>query len=180
MNPLPAGYTLRIATEADFSAVRAFYDELIDEMASRPYHPMWSKEGHPSDDYLRAAIAAGELWLADSAIGIAGVMVINGEANKGYKQVTWNIPAEQGEFVVVHAFAVSARHQGRGLGSAMMQAVICRARAEGKKSIRLDLIDFNRPTEKIYLKLGFTKCAQIKLYYPDVEWQTFHLFEYAL
>lgn len=180
MSSLPDGYTLRVATEADFSAVRAFYDELIDELASRPYHPMWSKEGHPSDDYLRSAISGGELWLADSATGIAGVMVINGDANDGYKQVPWRIPAEQGEFVIVHAFGVSGRHQGRGLGSAMMLAVMSRARAEGKKCIRLDLIDHNRPTEKIYLKLGFTKCAQIKLYYEEVGWQIFHMFEYAL
>lgn len=180
MSSLPDGYTLRVATEADFSAVRAFYDELIDELASRPYHPMWSKEGHPSDDYLRSAISGGELWLADSATGIAGVMVINGDANDGYKQVPWNIPAEQGEFVIVHAFGVSARHQGRGLGSAMMHAVMCCARAEGKKCIRLDLIDHNRPTEKIYLKLGFTKCAEIQLYYEEVGWQIFHMFEYAL
>lgn len=180
MTPLPAGYTLRLATEADFAAVRAFYDELIDELEKHPYHPMWDKKGHPSDEYLRAAIAGGELRLAEAGADIAGAMVVNGAANEGYNAVPWQIPAVQGEYVIVHAFGVSFRHQGKGLGSAMMQDVIARARAAGRKCIRLDLIDCNRPTEKVYYKLGFTKCAEIELYYAEVGWQLFHMFEYAL
>lgn len=177
---MPDGYTMRIATEADFSAVRAFYDELIDELEKRPYHPMWDKKGHPSDDYLRAALAGGELWLAETGNEIAGAMVVNGAANDGYNKVPWQIPAEQGEYLIVHAFGVSFKHQGKGLGSAMMYDVIARARSAGMKTIRLDLIDCNRPTEKVYFKLGFTKCAEMELFYEEVGWQLFLMFELAL
>ena len=62
----------------------------------------------------------------------------------------------------------------------MMHHVIRLCREAGDKAIRLDLIDLNRPTEKVYFKLGFTKCAEIELYYEEVGWQLFHMFELAL
>ena len=180
MSHMPTGYSLRTAHAEDFPAVRAFYDQLIDELIKRPHHPMWERGGHPADAYLSAAINAGELWLAESEGGIVGAMVVNSEANDGYKQVPWQIEATEEEVIIVHAFGVSCSHQGRGLGSAMMREIMQHARNAGKKALRLDLIDLNRPAEKIYLKLGFTRCAELNLYYEDVGWQLFHMFEYVL
>ena len=57
---------------------------------------------------------------------------------------------------------------------------IDRCRAAGDKAMRLDLIDLNRPAEKVYLKLGFVHCASVELYYEEVGWQFFHMFELAL
>ena len=180
MNHMPAGYSLRLARMTDFSSVRAFYDQLIDDMVKLPYHPMWEKDGHPADSYLRAAAEAGELWLAEADGAVVAAMVVNSAANEGYAQVPWKVSAAPEEVVIVHAFGVATAHQGRGLGSAMMHEVMAAARNAGKKAIRLDLIDFNRPTEKMYLRLGFTRCAELKLYYKEVGWQLFHMFEYAL
>ena len=177
---MPAGYSLRRARSADFAAIRAFYDQLIDDMLALPHHPMWAKDGHPADAYLRAAIEGDELWVAEEGASLVGAMVVNSAANDGYRQVPWLVEAAPEEVLIVHAFGVSTRHQGRGLGSAMMHEVMALGRASGKKSIRLDLIDFNRPTEKVYLRLGFTKCAELKLFYEEVGWQLFHMFEYAL
>ena len=87
---------------------------------------------------------------------------------------------EPEQVVIVHAFGVSSRHQGKGLGSAMMRETIDRCRAAGDKAMRLDLIDLNRPAEKVYLKLGFVHCASVELYYEEVGWQFFHMFELAL
>lgn len=180
MNTLPAGYSLRVASVEDFTAVRVFYDCLIDDLLQRPYHPLWAKDGHPSDEYLAAALAAGELQIAEYAGAIVAAVVVNEAANDGYNEVPWQVQAAPGEFIIVHAFGVATRHQGRGLGAAMMHSIIGAARAAGKKSIRLDLIDHNRPTEKVYFKLGFTKCAEIRLYYEEVGWQLFHMFELPL
>ena len=171
---------MRVARTADFAAVRLFYDELIDDLQKRPHHPMWSRDGHPSDDYLRAAVDGGELWLAEQDGKIAGTMVVNHSANDGYKGVPWQVQAAPEQVVIVHAFGVSPCHQGRGLGSAMMRETIDRCRAAGDTAMRLDLIDLNRPAEKIYLKLGFVHCASVELYYEEVGWQLFHMFELVL
>ncbi|MBE6415448.1 MAG: GNAT family N-acetyltransferase [Akkermansiaceae bacterium] len=180
MNTMPAGYSMRLASMADFAAIRAFYNELIDDMADRPFHPMWDKKGHPSDEYLRMATEAGELWVTEGDGAIVAAVIVNGEVNDGYNQVPWQIQADAGEFISVHAFGVSMRLQGQGIGKAMMHAIMDAARAAGKKAIRLDLIDFNLPTGRVYEKLGFRKCAEVKLYYAEVGWQLFHMFEYVL
>ena len=123
MSHLPDGYSLRVAQPADFAAVRSFYDALIDDLLKRPHHPMWSRDGHPSDDYLRAAVEGGELWLAELDGEVAGAMVVNHAANDGYKGVPWQVQAVPEQVVIVHAFGVSPRYQGRGLGSAMMREI---------------------------------------------------------
>ncbi len=180
MNSLPTGFSLRLAAEADFAAVRTFYNQLIEDLARRPYHPMWDKNGHPSDEYLRKAVAGSELWITEYAGKVVAAVVVNSEVNEGYNEVPWQVQADPGEFTCIHAFGVSTRLQGQGIGKAMMQAIIDMARRLGKKAIRLDLIDFNRPTGKVYEKFGFNKCAELKLYYPEVGWQLFHMYELVL
>lgn len=180
MSALPEGYALRVAAEPDFPAVRAFYDALIDDLARLPYHPLWDKNGHPSNQYLLAALAAGELWVVEHEDGIASCLIVNHAANDGYLNVPWRVKAAPGEAAIVHAFGVATRHQGRGLGSAVMRCVMAHCRGAGDKAIRLDLIDFNLPVQKAYLKLGFVKCAEVRLYYEEVGWQLFHMFEFAL
>ena len=180
MIQLPAGFVMRRASGADFSAVRAFYNHLIDDLLRLPNHPLWSRDGHPSDAYLRGAIEAGELWIAESAQGVAAAVVVNSEANAGYRDIPWAVQAGEGEYAVVHAFGDATCMQGKGLGTAMMQAVMEMARAAGKKSIRLDLIDHNRTVARVYTGMGFRKCGEVKLFYEEVGWQLFHLFEFAL
>ncbi len=181
MPALPPGYSLRIAGTAEFPVIRRFYDCLIDDLLQQPYHPLWDKEGHPADSYLLDALAAGELWIAEHPDdGIVAGLIVNHSANDGYLTVPWRVKASADEVAVVHAFGIHTRHQGRGLGSAIMRCVIDTARLRGDKAVRLDLIDFNLPVQRVYLKLGFEKCAEVKLYYDEVGWQLFHMFEYAL
>lgn len=180
MNTIPSGYTMRRASAEDFSAIRHFYNQLIDDISQLPHHPMWDKEGHPSAAYLQNAIAAQELWVLESTEEIAGAVIVNQAANEGYRSVPWKIQAAEGDYSIVHAFGVSRRHKGKGLGSAMLRFIISNLRAAGQKALRLDLIDLNKPAEKFYIGLGFYKCCEIRLYYPEVGWQLFHMYELAL
>lgn len=181
MTSMPEGFSLRLGNAGDFAAVRAFYDQLIDDMVNLPYHPMWDKEGHPSDTYLEQALQQGEMWLAImNPDKVVGALIVNHAANEGYFSIPWRVQAERGEFSVLHAFGISRQFQGRGLGSAMMNFIIARAREAGQKAIRLDLIDFNLPAQRAYLKLGFVKCAEVRMYYKEVGWQLFHMFELPL
>ncbi len=173
-------YKIRRASADEFPAVRAFYDQLIDDLLQQPYHPMWDKNGHPSSAYLQAALAAGELWVAEAGGELVAAMIVNHEANDGYLEVPWRVEAKPGEFSVIHALGVSLRYQGRGLGAAMLNAVIERARRANEKAVRLDLIDLNLPVSRFYTGFGFYKCSEVKLFYAEVGWQLFHMFEYKL
>ena len=146
---------MRVAQPADFPAVRSFYDELIDDLLTRPHHPMWSRDGHPADDYLRDAIDGGELWLAELGGEIAGAMVVNHAANDGYKGVPWQVQAEPEQVVIVHAFGVSSRHQGKGLGKAFVKYPVNEILDKQVGQPFLFCLGVNKKARQLYDSLGF-------------------------
>lgn len=86
----------------DGAHVRAFYDDLTDAMADAPYPSGWRKGVYPTQAFLDASIAHGELFLAELDGVLTGCMVLNHAYNDGYAAVTWaadvpdgNVPAER-------------------------------------------------------------------------------------
>ena len=180
MNTTSGTWKIRLATEADLEPLQSFYWQLTDDLEKQPYHPLWEKGVYPDAAYLQASIAAGELWVADMQGQIAAAMVVNDRCNEGYMQVAWQVQAAMGEFTVIHTLGVATACQRRGIGAAMVRHAIVLAAETGHKAVRLDLIDHNLPAEPAYTKLGFRKCGSIRLFYPSVGWQLFHMYEYGL
>lgn len=171
---------IRRAVASDYAEIQAFYDQLTDDLEKEPEHPHWRKGVYPGEEYLRASIAAGELWVTEEQGNIAAAMVVNSLANEGYRQAEWLTDAVDGEYCVIHTLGVGTAYRGRGLGRNMIQHVLNLARSLGMKSVRLDLIDFNMRVEPVYTRIGFCKCGSLRLFYDAVGWQTFHLYEYVL
>lgn len=172
--------TIRPAEESDYGAVQAFYDQLADDLEKEPYHPCWKKGVYPDAPYLRGAITAGELWLAEVQGQIAAAMVVNAHANAGYLQGEWNVDAAPGEYGVIHTLGVGTAYRRCGIGRQMIQHALELSAAAGYKAVRLDLIDHNLPAAPVYTKAGFRACGSVRLFYDAVGWRTFYLFEYAL
>lgn len=61
----------------DGARVRAFYDDLTGAMADAPYPPGWRKGVYPTQAFLDASIARGELFLAELDGVLTGCMVLN-------------------------------------------------------------------------------------------------------
>ena len=172
--------TIRRAEESDYEAVQSFYDRLSDDLEKEPYHPCWQKGVYPNEAYLRGAIRAGELRLAEVQGQIAAAMVVNALANEGYLQGEWNVDAAPGEYGVIHTLGVGTAYRRRGIGRQMIQHALELFAAAGYKAVRLDLIDHNLPAAPVYTKAGFRECGSVRLFYDAVGWRTFYLFEYAL
>ena len=172
--------TIRRAEESDYEAVQSFYDRLSDDLEKEPYHPCWQKGVYPNEAYLRGAIGAGELRLAEVQGQIAAAMVLNALANEGYLQGEWNVDAGPGEYGVIHTLGVGTAYRRCGIGRQMIQHALSLFAAAGYKAVRLDLIDHNLPAAPVYTKAGFCACGSVRLFYDAVGWRTFYLFEYAL
>lgn len=68
--------TLCISTTLPTTArACAFYDDLTDAMADAPYPPGWRKGVYPTQAFLDASIAHGELFLAELDGALVGCMV---------------------------------------------------------------------------------------------------------
>lgn len=55
---------------------------------------------------------------------------------------------------------VRSSHRGRGVGEALVKAVLVRAAEEGCKRVRLRVWDQNLPARKLYERLGFVDAEE--------------------
>jgi GNAT superfamily N-acetyltransferase len=58
-------------------------------------------------------------------------------------------------FVNLHDLAVLPGHQGRGVGSRLLEAVEQRARSLGACKVTLEVVDANRGAQRLYARRGF-------------------------
>lgn len=171
---------IRQAQIEEFDEVRTFYHTLIDEMRDAEYQPGWEKEIYPSDAELREALEAGWLYTGREDGGIAAAMIVNHRGNDGYRQAQWPTPAGDGETAVIHVLGVMPRCSGRGLGGEMVRYAIGLARRQGKKVVRLDVLNGNLPAERLYTGAGFQYVQTVSMFYEDTGWTDFLLYEYPL
>ncbi len=67
------------------------------------------------------------------------------------------------------AIATDPPYQRRNIGSALMEHIISRLRANGAKLVRLEVRKSNAEAQQFYLKLGFREREEIPYYYEDGE-----------
>ncbi|SEO97013.1 GNAT family N-acetyltransferase [Paenibacillus sp. OV219] len=114
-------------------------DELLNAPAIRKYNEGWGRAG----DAALLAELDGQL------VGAVWFRLFN-EVNKGYGYVDAETP-ELG-------IAIAPGHRGHGIGSALMQAVIELARADGYRAISLSVDPANTHAVQLYHRLGFERC----------------------
>lgn len=85
---------------------------------------------------------------------LAGLMVRAGKAS----YLNAHIPDD---VYYLHALAAFPRHRGKGLGKALLQAAIARARAQGFRELQLDVLADN-PAVSFYLAMGLSILAEIR------------------
>ena len=85
---------------------------------------------------------------------LAGLMLRAGKAS----YLNAHIPDD---VYYLHALAAFPRHRGKGLGKALLQAAIARARAQGFRELQLDVLADN-PAVSFYLAMGLSILAEIR------------------
>lgn len=146
---------IRRAGTAEFAAVREFYYAVIDEMKAAEFKPGWEQDVYPSQDFLRASLDRGELYVGEIGGHLVAAMVVNHEYNESYDGAPWSVDAADEELLVVHALGVRPSFAGQGIAQAMTEYAIRLGREAGMKTIRLDVLKGNIPAERAYRKVGF-------------------------
>ena len=171
---------VRPASPGQFPEIWDFYQRLIDGMADSEHPPGWEKGVYPSEEFLRASLASGELYTAWLEGALAGAMVSNHACTPGYETISWAVDAEPEEVSIVHALGVSPSFQGKGIAGEMVRGAIRLAKEAGQKAIRLDVLPGNLPAQKLYTAAGFRYMGAVKLFYEDTGLTDFLLYELPL
>ena len=156
------------------------YHLLIEQLPTLPYHPHWTRDVYPADDYLRESVLKGEMYRIDCDGSPVGGMILNGHEMDGYETAPWSIKAAPDEVGVIHTLGILPPYAHQGIGTFAVVEAMKILREQGKKVIRLDVLLGNLPAEKLYKRLGFSFVKRESLYYEDTGWCEFDLYEKAL
>lgn len=139
---VPAGFTIRASTVEDAEGIRLCIDAVARE---RRHIAMLEAPPHEQVRGFVEAITAG-----------AGVQVVaqQGEALIGWCDL-WRNPRRGFRHCAVLGMGLLAPHRGRGLGRAMLAAVLREARPQGIHRVELEVYPANRPAIALYERFGF-------------------------
>ncbi|BAK45438.1 GNAT family N-acetyltransferase [Eggerthella sp. YY7918] len=187
---------VRVARRDEFDQVMAFYTRMINEMQGTDFDVLWEHGVHPSPEFLRASVEAGEVYvgvltapaLEDAAAcalsgedRIAAAMVMNAEGEPGYEEASWRVKAVPDEVLVLHVVATLPEFHGRGFARQLLQGGIAAARAADKRALRLDTFSTNVRGRRLYETCGFDCIGVYPHFYPHIDPELeAALYEYAL
>ena len=168
---------LELATQNDFNAIIAFYDDVTERTPEMATYARWSKGKHPTTEGIRAYIGEGSMYLYRENDVIVGAMAVTMYQGEDYHAIDWTEQVSDDRVAVIHILAVSPDAQGKGIGSEMIREAIRMAESKDMQAIRLDALASNTPAHKIYERLGFEYRGKQHLYAENTGWTNFYFFE---
>ena len=168
---------LDVATQIDFDAIIAFYDDVTERTSEMATYARWQKGKHPTVEGIRAYINEGSMYIYHERGVIVGAMAVTMYQSEDYHAIDWSQQVADDEVAVIHILAVSPDSQGKGIGSEMIREAIRLAQNNGMQAIRLDALASNTPAHKLYERLGFEYRGKQHLYAENTGWTDFYFFE---
>ena len=169
-----------MAKESDFRAIQGFYWDVINDIhENNTSHENlgWERGIYPSDNFIQSSVAKGELYMLTENGVLLACVILNQECNEGYRGCAWSMDCTSDEILIPHALAVHPRMQGRGVGKIVVENILRIAKAEGRKSVRLDVLAACESAERLYRSCGFAFVAAREMFYEDAGWTEYRLFE---
>ena len=167
--------TVRFATMADMGAVLRLYDDVVERDRGTEYDVLWRRDLHPSDASLEAAVAAGQLVLAEAAgaaemgerAPLLGAGVLNDDFAQGYENVSWpgHFPLERVR--CLHLFCTHPDARGRGVAKRLLAGMAGLMRDQGVAAIRLDTFAHNTAARGLYEACGYAYAGPGRMEYED-------------
>ena len=108
---------LELATQNDFNAIIAFYDDVTERTPEMATYARWSKGKHPTVEGIKAYIDEGSMYLYREDKRIDGAMAITMYQGEDYHAIDWTEQMADDRVAVIHILAVSPDTQGKGIGS---------------------------------------------------------------
>ena len=175
--------TFQNADTKDFFDIRQFYWDISDDIQKNNHENKnlgWEKGVYPSDKFIKNSLAAGELYTLTENGVLCACVILNSEYNDGYNGCAWSMDCTPDEILVPHALAVNPKLQGKGIGKTVVKNILNIAKAENKKTVRLDVLSSCKAAERLYLGCGFRFVEAKEIYYEDTGLTEYKMFELIL
>ena len=168
---------LELATQNDYDAIIAFYDDVTERTPEMATYARWSKGKHLTVEGIKAYIDERSMFLYRANSVIVGAMAVTMYQGEDYHAIDWAQQVPDDRVAVIHILAVSPDVQGKGIGSEMIREAIRLAQNKGMQAIRLDALASNTLAHRLYERLGFEYRGKQHLYAENTGWTDFYFFE---
>lgn len=166
--------TLRVAPanthdlDAAFAVIAACR-EALDAQGLFQWDPRY-----PDRPFFRDAIAKGRLFALFEQLRIVGVVVLDEWQPPEWGPVAW--VAATG-FLVIHAFAIEPRVQGRGYAKVLLAFCERFAAEQHRTSIHLDVFPENTAAVRFYERHGYSLRGEVRFDSKPVGHQQYRCYE---
>jgi N-acetylglutamate synthase-like GNAT family acetyltransferase len=141
---------IRRATEADLEAVLQLIRRVVPQMLASG-NSQWNEQ-YPNRQVFERDLHLQQLWVAEDAGAIAGVVALTLDQTLEYANVGWDL---QQEAIVAHRLAVDSAVRGKGVAMALMQQAEVVAAERGTHLLRADTNSTNKAMQALFVKLGY-------------------------
>ncbi len=159
------------ATQQDFTAVCALYEAVCAGMAQQE-SPQWVWGEYPNEDFLRASLDAGTLYIAREDDALLAAVTIDTHFDPEYEGVNWLFGTKPGAF---HRLAIAPAHQGKGLGRRIIADVCEILRGMGCNTLRIDTYVNNTAAQKLYTAVGMRKAGEVRFFHRPLPFYCYEL-----
>ena len=164
----------------DLETVKVHYIKVIENTPEIEKYARWVYGKHPTDEGLRSYIENGEMYLLMDQDTVAGMVVIVMHQGLDYEAVPWAEKLENDQVATLHLLAVCPEYRERTLGNTILELAGELAKQNGKKAMRLDVLESNLPAQRMYEKAGYVYRGKQRWYAENTGWTNFLLYEKSL
>jgi ribosomal protein S18 acetylase RimI-like enzyme len=164
----------------DIETVKKLYINVIENTPEIDKTARWVYGKHPTDEGLRSYIENGEMFLLTDRDTVAGMVAIVMHQGTDYEDIPWAEKLENDQVATLHLLAVCPDYRGRALGNTILELAGELAKQQGKKALRLDVLESNLPAQRMYEKAGYEYRGKQRWYAENTGWTNFLLYEKSL
>ena len=168
---------IRKCMETDMDRTGEFYDRVIEWLNSHINYPRWVYKVYPSAESVREMAETGSQYICEAEGKIVGAFALNAEPQGNYGRGRWKRELPEGSYLVLHAMAVDPAFHRQGLGSEIIRFCVCRAKEEGYRALRADIVPDNLPSRHLFEANGFTWAGDADLGLDIGDIPVFSLYE---
>lgn len=160
---------IRRANAADLSAVSAIYEAIHTQEESGLLTVGWRRGVYPTRATAEAALARGDLYVAEEDGAVLAAAVINHVQVDVYASVPWRYEADGAHVLVLHTLVVAPHAMHTGLGKQFVACYEAQARSLGCTALRMDTNARNTRARAFYQKMGYREAGVVPCVFNGLE-----------
>lgn len=168
------------AKKEEINEIYEFYIEIVEYMDTVGLRLGWDIEKYPNLEFVDEMVHDGSMFVIRENDEIICAAAVNHNVNPEYDDIDWEVKGPKEKISSIHALAVSPKYRGKNISDRFIGEIEEHCKNNGDLAIHFDVIDFNTPAYKLYMRSGYNDLGAIEMYYEVVGTKSFYMLEKVL